>query len=588
MVRRGVAVTTVVLSFVPVYVARADRTGDNKEPAWVFYKQGRFFEAAMYYHRALRGLREIYLAFHWNGDPVKNASQQFAELYGKLPKEIEDRVNMSLVKGNIGQTQRRQIELLGELWMGETVDYDRGDMTTCCPILAPEAERHGDFTAAEVIRRGEAHFYRAVAIPYHEKTAEAAERRGEKAAAALHRKVLAAYQRRAAVAERIARGNKVLMEIPLLVGPGPVEFGFYPKRGWEGIPNEYVRRRWWGGKSENRSSNDDISTDRWKGPSAEQVAAILKAEGLKQGDEDARFAAVTVLANLGEKEALLSALNDASADVRLAAAKALASMRWAKGWAACHRHADKAVRAVVVPLLEKPQSDIRCRTFAITALIEGLNSKDSATTSFCQNWLERITGKGLSGAEMWSAWWKQLGDARLGLKRTGGGIPEEIDEKIDFGTWWQAVVQHALNPLKNCQPPATVRWDGYLVVTRAGTYHFFIRNRGEGKTSRNTAGGRAAQGLYFPAPAAKLTLDGKTVIPKPGNEMLDPTGGMRMDFSDLITLDEGLHKISLEFEWRGGHTQAWWHGGQPEIRLYWSSDHFLRELVPAHHLVTMN
>lgn len=587
MVRRGVVVTIVILSLMPAYLTHADRSGDNKEAAWVFFKEGEFFGAAMYYHRALRGLREIYIAFHWNGDPVNNAAGMFAELYDKLPKEIEDRVSTCLVEGRLSPSQWRQIELLGELWMSEMVGHDRGDMTTCCPILAPEAERHGDFTAAEIIRRGEARFYRAVAIPYHKKATSVCEKRDERVTAALHRKAVEAYERRAAVADKIARGDKVLMGIPGLGGPGPVKFGFYPTRRWNGIPNEYVRRRWWGGRSNNERSNDDIFADQWKGPPREVVAAILKARGLKHPDENARFSAVTVLGNLGEKTVLL-ALSDSSPEVRLAAAKAIASMRWAEGWVACHGHADEAIRSVVAPLFAKPKGDIRSRTFVITGLIDGLNPKISDTSSFCQYCLKHITGKNFSGAKAWFDWWKAKGDARPGLRRTGGGIPDAIDETIDFGTWWQAAIQHAPNPLKKCRPPTTIRWDGYLVVTKAGEYRFFVRNRGEGKTSRNTAGGRAAQGLYFPAPAAKLTLEGKTVIPKPGNEMLDPTGGTRMDFSDLIALDEGLHKISLEFGWRDGRTQAWWHGGQPVIRLYWSSKHLLRELVPVDHLVTMN
>ena len=562
---------------------RADRSGDNKEPAFTFYKQGRFFEAAMYYHRALRGLREVYLAFHWNGDPARYASSHLAELYTKLPGEMKDRVETCFARGRIGQVQRGQIEFLGDMWMGEMVGHDRGDMTTCCPILAPEAEKHGDFTAPEVIRRGEAWFYRSVAIPYHEKAAVACETCGESAAARLHRKAVEAYERRAAVAERIARGDKALMAIPGLSGPGPVEFGFYPKRPWHGIPNEYVRRRWWGGRSDDVRSNDDIYADRWKGPSPKQVAALLKSQGLTHTNEHARFSAVTVLSNLGEKEAVLSALSDPSPEVRLAAAKALAATRWAEGWAACADHTDPAARALMEPLLKPAGSQVLARTYVISGLVAGLDSGSAQTRSFCQSALARITGKTLE-PDAWRIWWKEMGDARPGLKRTGGGIPEAVDERIDFGTWWQAAIQHAPNPLKQCQPPATVRWDGYLVVDRPGQYRFFVRNRGEGRNATN-ATGRDSLGLYFPGSCVKLTVRSQRLIPDPANEMLDPTGGVRLDFSDPIHLGEGLHEFSLEFEWRGGRTPGWWHGGQPVIRLYWSSEHFLRKLVPADHLI---
>lgn len=69
--------------------------------------------------------------------------------------------------------------------------------------------------------------------------------------------------------------------------------------------------------------------------------------------------------------------------------------------------------------------------------------------------------------------------------------------------------------------------------------------------------------------------------------MLDPTGSVRMDFTNPIRLNQGLHKIDLEFEWRGGRTPGWWHGGQPVIRLYWSSQHFLRQLIATDHLICL-
>jgi len=423
-----------------------------------------------------------------------------------------------------------------------------------------------------------------VAIPYHEKAALRYEKGGDRRAATLHRKAIEAYEQRVEVADNLAKGDKALMEIPGLSGPGPVKFGFYPQRKLNPIPNEYVRKRWWGGKSGNERSNDDIYADRWKGPSPEEVATILKAQGLKHRNEKARFSTVTVLANLGEKEAVLLALSDSSREVRLAAAKTLASMRWAEGWAACYQHADEGVRDAVAPLFMKPNGDIWSGVFTITGLIAGLNSENPDTSSFCQSSLELMTGKDFSNAKTWSDWWKKIGDAQPGLKRTGGGIPEAVDDTVDLGTWWQGAIQHSPNPLKKSRPPVTFRWDGYVVVEQPGEHRFFVRNRGEGWNRRN-ATGRDAVGMFFPGPCVKLMVDEKNLIPNPKNEILDPTGGMRLDFSYPIRLDEGLHKISLEFEWRGGRTPGWWHGGQPVIRLYWSSEHFLREVIPADHLI---
>ena len=53
-----------------------------------------------------------------------------------------------------------------------------------------EAEKHGDFTLAEFARRGEARFYRVVAIPFHEKSAREFERSGQLDLAVPHRRTV--------------------------------------------------------------------------------------------------------------------------------------------------------------------------------------------------------------------------------------------------------------------------------------------------------------------------------------------------------------------------------------------------------------
>lgn len=71
---------------------------------------------------------------------------------------------------------------------------------------------------------------------------------------------------------------------------------------------------------------------------------------------------------------------------------------------------------------------------------------------------------------------------------------------------------------------------------------------------------------------------------------MDPAGGVRVDHGDPMRLEEGLHDIRLEFEIRSYDdlaraSNAGLAGGQPCIRLYWSSEQFLREVVPATRLV---
>lgn len=576
MVRRGVAVATVVLSFVLVYVARADRSSENMDPAWMYEKAGKYDKAALYYHRALLGLREIYIAFHWNGDPSANATGNATE-YNQIPIEMEQRYKKCLSQANPEPDQIKRMEYINYLWMSEMVDQEEGGQRTACASIAAEAERHGDFTLAEILRRGEARFCRVVAIPFHEKSASEFEKPECKDISALHRQAVKDYEQRAERADILARGNKTLMGIRGLEGPerytgialypakvNPVAFQYRPKRLF---------------------SKDG----QWKGPSPQQVAAILKKEGLKHADDSVRFSTVNVLANLGQKEAVLSALDDPSDNVRLVAAKSLAAILWADGWAACYRHADADVRAVVAPLLQSAGKDALAHAFVITELIRRLNYSSIETRSFCQTALERIAGKNMQANE-WLDWWKSLGNAQPGLTRTGPGVPLEVDETIDFGAWWQSMV-HAPNPLVKYQPPATIRWDGYLVVTQPDQYRLYARNCGEGRSSRNrvtTAGRVGFPGLYLSNSSVKLMVDGNIVLPHPSDAVQDPTGGVRLDFSEPIRLDEGLHKIHLEFEYRSKRTGRPLWCPQPCVRLYWSSDHFLRELVPAHHLVTMN
>jgi hypothetical protein len=81
------------------------------------------------------------------------------------------------------------------------------------------------------------------------------------------------------------------------------------------------------------------------------------------------------------------------------------------------------------------------------------------------------------------------------------------------------------------------------------------------------------------------------IATSPGPDaMMDPAGGVRVDHGDPMRLEEGLHDIRLEFEIRSYDdlaraSNAGLAGGQPCIRLYWSSEQFLREVVPATRLV---
>jgi len=125
-----------------------------------------------------------------------------------------------------------------------------------------------------------------------------------------------------------------------------------------------------------------------------------------------------------------------------------------------------------------------------------------------------------------------------------------------------------------------------LVVTRSGQYRFFLRNRGKkGKADE------PSQGL-FTTPCARLFIDGKAVFSNPMGVVEDTYPYLRIDYSEAIELEAGLHDIRLEFEVEsadptfgtGPHNKD----RKPCVRLYWSSEYFLRQLVPARYLIHLD
>ena len=155
-----------------------------------------------------------------------------------------------------------------------------------------------------------------------------------------------------------------------------------------------------------------------------------------------------------------------------------------------------------------------------------------------------------------------------------------VEEKIDLGTWWQSgerSIHNLRNPLLEYSFPATIRWRGSLVVTRAGNYQFYVRSRGAKKSSFDQY-----EMLYFTDPCARLWIDGSPVLTDPSSTVEDAKMHMRIDSSMPISLKPGLHEILLELDVSSAGTGLW---QSPSVRLYWSSEHFLRALVPAEHLV---
>lgn len=561
--------------------ARADRSLRQQDPAYMYEKAGEYARAALYWHRAMRGVSEVWIPVMW-GD-VSNAPGKWKEYRNFVP-EYQARLEKCLRLGKVSEAQFAHMEFINGIWMDELIEQEDGGFRASCGIRAEEAEKYGDFVLAEVLRRGQVRLFRLAAIPYHSKAASECDKHGRHSEAQLHRQIIKAYEQRADESEKLAKGDALLAGIPGLGGKSPrtgIELGHVNSIV---IRDTYYRRV--------LSAMGERQTEM----TPEGVAAILREQGLSHDKEDARYAAITVLANLGEEEALISALDDTSGMVRLAAAKALLATRWAEGWAVCGNHSDAAIRVLVAPLLRPDGEDVLLRTYVITELMDGLDSASDDTRSFCQNALERITGQKLEGRE-WSEWWAKLGNAQPGIVRTGPGIPSKIDEKVDFGIWWQSgfgSIQHRPNPMVEYQLPATIEWRGHLVVTQPGQYQFYVRNRGESIRSaqRVRTPGRYSFPAYFPAQLVKLEIDGRTVLPRSDADVVeDPSAWMRLDFTSPIRLKSGLHEIRLEFNIRSyddadsaSNSSIW--GGTPCIRLYWSSEYFLRELVSPQHLIT--
>jgi len=551
-------------------IVRADRSAAQGAPGYVLEKAGKHAEAALYYHRSLRGFQEVWFKFWYYGDMAK--AHPMAQ---QLLDEYQARLAACLEKAKADAAQRARMEWLNELWMGEYVDQELGGYKLAFAPRAEEAETHGDFLFAEKLRLAAADYCRLVAAPYHERLAARLEGRQQREEAALHRKAAEDYQRQAAAHEALSRGDKLLARIPGLQGPtAPPD----PRQLADHYFKSYVAYH---------QRVLSVKGDAWlTGRTPQHVAATLTQSGLKHADESARLASVVVLANLGAKEALLAALADPSPSVRRAAARALARIRWADGWGACRRHADASVREAVQSLLEPAGTHALARTAAIVELLRGLEGASAETRAFCQTALERVTGEKRASVGAWREWWKGLGNAAPGLTRTGPAGAPVADDTVDFGAWWQSgerSLQGRLNPLMAYPEAGKVQWHGSLVVTRSGDYRFYVRNHGEqSPQAYNWKLGGDVGVIHFTTPSARLLVDGNPVLPNPADAVEDAKVNMRIDYSRPIRLEPGLHTLLLELDLKCARAGMW---KGPSARLDWSSGHFLRQLVPAEHLV---
>lgn len=140
--------------------ARADRSLRQQDPAFMYEKAGEYAKAALYWHRAMRGVSEVWIPFMW-GD-VSNAPGKFKKEYTNLVPEYQDRLKKCLRLGKVSRTELAHIEFINEIWMNELVEHEDGGFRASSGLRAIEAEKRGDFLLAEVLRRGQARFFRMV------------------------------------------------------------------------------------------------------------------------------------------------------------------------------------------------------------------------------------------------------------------------------------------------------------------------------------------------------------------------------------------------------------------------------------------
>ena len=567
---RRLAATAAALCVLLPGVARADRSAGQGPPGYVLEKAGKHADAALYYQRALRGFEEVWFRFWYEGDMSK--AHPMAR---QLLAEYRDRLATCLEKSEMNAAQREHMEYVNELWMGEYVDQELGGYKLAFARRAEEAEKHGDFLFAEKLRLAAADYCRIVAARYHERCASKLDGQQHREAAALHRKAAEGYKQQAVIHEALSRGDKLLAAVPGLQGP--------PSLPDPRLVSDHYFRSYVAYHQRVLSVKGDV----WlTGRTPQQVATTLTGGGLKHADESARLASVVILANLGAKEAVLSALADPSPSVRLAAARALAGIRWADGWGACHRHADASVREAVKPLLEPAGAQVLSRTATIVELARGLESASAETRAFCQSALERVTDQKKVSAREWQEWWKGLGNPAPGLIRRGPDGAAVTDQTIHFGAWWQSgerSIQGRSNPLLGYPQTAKVRWRGSLAITAPGEYRFYVRNHGEkAAEAYNWKLGGDGGAIRFTTPSARLLINGLPVLPNPSDVAEDAKVNMRIDYSRPIKLEPGLHAILLELDMKCTRAGMW---TGPSACLYWSGEHFLRQLVPVEHLV---
>ena len=312
-----------------------------------------------------------------------------------------------------------------------------------------------------------------------------------------------------------------------------------------------------------------------------QLIEVLRT-GLQLEDSDARFAAVLNLAELGEMGALLPAAKDPDPQIRREVVVSFVERMYIPGLAVLLRDQDEQIREMARSALQPPPDEKGHFIRTVCALRDALDADD--TRDFAASQL-MLLGAGSEESADLKAWAEKAADGlRPGIRAQYFSEPgkppvaEDTLRTVDVGFRGNERFPDLLRPYWNKEAifPVDVegqfllRFKGMIYLPGDGRYRFYVKIEGNN---------RATVRLILPS-KEPVTI----ISPKNDRELMYADqcnwggGSMsRVDFSKQLDLKKGM--IGLEIEYKGGQVRS--EQGTAGIRLYWSSDNQVMELVPA-------
>jgi hypothetical protein len=361
---------------------------------------------------------------------------------------------------------------------------------------------------------------------------------------------------------------------------------------------------WWQnrGLEEFRLCNGDRILARLKGNSKAQrldrqeVVRILE-KGLRDEDMDARRASVRILSDLGEFAALKAAMQDKEIEIRKAAAATFADKMYLPGLALALQDEASEVTSVAKAVLQVKADDVGPYLRAVHFLADGLQREP--TSAFAADQLRQLSGLELGDTEAeWQDWVQRTtGGNHAGIVFEYLKIPSQkkpittkVLDTIDVGMKLQINFPRVFYDYwdkpevfpADATGPFLLRIKGRLYVPHDGNYRFYARTVVESRATvsiRDTDG--SWEEIISPDNDSKLQYVMQPAMPT-----------HRIDFSTPIALKKGL--ADLEIIYSGDEVRNVRQGDDHIVRtsgvqmdgikLFWSSDRHLTELVPADHL----